>query len=182
MYSGEIQTHDLCNSRAVSYQLDNQDCPVAWGSSNPMCWQRLPLRWLRAYQPTVEITLASLGALRMQVVETYTLKDFFKYFKKKIPCIFGDTIKHSTESSCFDPGFNLSQIPAALDNWRQLKIVSFWYLEWYLTPVINAGLFIITWVDCNKVRVEQFRPRHNVFDLQSKFNWNGRWHQIEELH
>ena len=28
-YSGGIRTHDLCNSRAVSYQLDHRDCPVA---------------------------------------------------------------------------------------------------------------------------------------------------------
>ena len=33
-YSGGIQTHDPYNSRAVSYQLDNQDCPVARGSLN----------------------------------------------------------------------------------------------------------------------------------------------------
>ena len=28
-YSGGIRTHNLCNSRAVSYQLDYRDCPVA---------------------------------------------------------------------------------------------------------------------------------------------------------
>ena len=28
-YLGWIWTHDLCNSRAVSYQLDHRDCPVA---------------------------------------------------------------------------------------------------------------------------------------------------------
>ena len=33
-YSGGIRTHNLCNSRAVSYQLDHRDCPVARGSSN----------------------------------------------------------------------------------------------------------------------------------------------------
>ena len=27
-YSGGIQTHDRCNSRAVSYQLDHRDCTV----------------------------------------------------------------------------------------------------------------------------------------------------------
>ena len=32
-YLGGIRTHDLCNSRAVSYQLDYRDCPVARGSS-----------------------------------------------------------------------------------------------------------------------------------------------------
>ena len=32
-YSGGIQTHNLCNSRAVSYQLDHRDCQVARGSS-----------------------------------------------------------------------------------------------------------------------------------------------------
>ena len=31
-YLGGIWTHDLCNSRAVSYQLDHWDCPVARGS------------------------------------------------------------------------------------------------------------------------------------------------------
>ena len=41
-YSGGIQNHDLCNSRAVSYQLDYRDCPVAGGSSNPMFKQ-----WVR---------------------------------------------------------------------------------------------------------------------------------------
>ena len=35
-YSGGIRTHDLCNSRAVSYQLDHRDCPVARGSLSPM--------------------------------------------------------------------------------------------------------------------------------------------------
>ena len=35
-YSGGIRTHDPCNSRAMSYQLDHRDCPVARGSSNPM--------------------------------------------------------------------------------------------------------------------------------------------------
>ena len=33
--SGGIRTHDPCNSRAVSYQLDYRGCPVARGSSNP---------------------------------------------------------------------------------------------------------------------------------------------------
>ena len=33
-YSGGIRTHDPCNSRAVSYQLDHRDCPVARGGSN----------------------------------------------------------------------------------------------------------------------------------------------------
>ena len=28
-HSSGIQTHDLCNSRAVSYQLDHRDCPAA---------------------------------------------------------------------------------------------------------------------------------------------------------
>ena len=31
-YSGGIRTHDPCNSRAVSYQLDYRGCPVARGS------------------------------------------------------------------------------------------------------------------------------------------------------
>ena len=31
-YSGGIRTHDPRNSRAVSYQLDYRDCPVARGS------------------------------------------------------------------------------------------------------------------------------------------------------
>ena len=44
-YSGGIRTHDPCNSRAVSYQLDYRDCPVARGSSNPMFWQRVPQRY-----------------------------------------------------------------------------------------------------------------------------------------
>ena len=35
-FSGWIPTHDPCNSRAVSYQLDCRDCPVARGSSNPI--------------------------------------------------------------------------------------------------------------------------------------------------
>ena len=39
-YSGGIRTHNLCNSRAVSYQLDYRDCPVARGSSNPMFQQQ----------------------------------------------------------------------------------------------------------------------------------------------
>ena len=34
-YSGGIRTHDPCNSRAVSYQLDYRGCPAARGSSNP---------------------------------------------------------------------------------------------------------------------------------------------------
>ena len=33
-YSGRIRTHDPCNSRAVSYQLDYRGCPAARGSSN----------------------------------------------------------------------------------------------------------------------------------------------------
>ena len=33
--SGGIRTHDSCNSRAVSYQLDYGGCQVARGSSNP---------------------------------------------------------------------------------------------------------------------------------------------------
>ena len=39
------RTHDPCNPRAVSYQLDYQDCPVARGSSNPMFWQRVLQRY-----------------------------------------------------------------------------------------------------------------------------------------
>ena len=35
-YSNGIWTLDLCDSRAVSYQLDHWDCPVARGSSNPL--------------------------------------------------------------------------------------------------------------------------------------------------
>ena len=34
--SGGIRTHDPCNSRAVSYQLDYRGCPAARGSSNPL--------------------------------------------------------------------------------------------------------------------------------------------------
>ena len=33
-YSGGIWTNDLRNFRAVSYQLDNRDCPVARGILN----------------------------------------------------------------------------------------------------------------------------------------------------
>ena len=44
-YSGVIRTHDPCNSRAVSYQLDYRGCPVARGSLNPMFWQRVPQRY-----------------------------------------------------------------------------------------------------------------------------------------
>ena len=33
-----FRTHDPCNSRAMSHQLDYQDCPVARGSSNPVFW------------------------------------------------------------------------------------------------------------------------------------------------
>ena len=35
-YSSGIRTHDPCNSRAVSYQLDYRGCPVARGSLNPL--------------------------------------------------------------------------------------------------------------------------------------------------
>ena len=42
-YSGGIRTHDPCNSRAVSYQLDYRGCPVARGSSTPMFLQRVLL-------------------------------------------------------------------------------------------------------------------------------------------
>ena len=35
-YSGGIRTKELCNYRAVSYQLDYRDCPVARGSMNPI--------------------------------------------------------------------------------------------------------------------------------------------------
>ena len=34
--------HDPCNSRALSDQLDHQDCPVDRGSLNPMFYQRVP--------------------------------------------------------------------------------------------------------------------------------------------
>ena len=46
-YSGRNRTHDPCNSRAVSYQLDYRGCPAARGSSNPMFWQRVPQRYNR---------------------------------------------------------------------------------------------------------------------------------------
>ena len=39
-YSGGIRTHNSCNSRAVSYQLDYRGGRPARGSSNPMFWQR----------------------------------------------------------------------------------------------------------------------------------------------
>ena len=36
-YSVGIRTHDCCKSRAVSYQLDHWDCPVARGILNRKC-------------------------------------------------------------------------------------------------------------------------------------------------
>ena len=65
-YSSGIRTHDLCNSRAVSYQLDHRDCPVARGSSNPHAAKNigfeLPLatwqsRWSSWYDTALEWTL-----------------------------------------------------------------------------------------------------------------------------
>ena len=31
LYSSGIRTHDLCNSRALSYKHDHRDCPAAIG-------------------------------------------------------------------------------------------------------------------------------------------------------
>ena len=54
--SSGIRTHDPCNSRAVSYQLDYRGCPVARGSLSPMFWQRVPQRYKRwiLLWPTVQ--------------------------------------------------------------------------------------------------------------------------------
>ena len=42
-HSGGILNNDPCNFRAVSYQLDYRDCPVARGSSNLVFWQQYKL-------------------------------------------------------------------------------------------------------------------------------------------
>ena len=77
-YSDGIQTHDPCNSRAVSYQLDYRDCPVARGSSNPMFWQWVPQWYNRCGNLT--FIIHSCGT-RCQN------KGFKKYKNKKIKCI-----------------------------------------------------------------------------------------------
>ena len=41
--------HNLCNSRAVSYQLDHRDCPVARGSSNPTFYQWVSQQFISNY-------------------------------------------------------------------------------------------------------------------------------------
>ena len=41
-YLGGIRTHDPCNSRAVSCQLDYRGCPVARGSLNPVLVRVVP--------------------------------------------------------------------------------------------------------------------------------------------
>ena len=46
-YSGGIRTHDPCNSRAVSHQLDYRGCLVARGSLNAMFRQLVPQRYKR---------------------------------------------------------------------------------------------------------------------------------------
>ena len=99
-YSVGIRTHDLCNSGAVSYQLDYRDCPVSRVSLNPMFWQRVPQRYIRCLKLHQRLRVLTLVFYPLKLAKWS--KCFILHRYASVDCLMVSQYEQRSDTLCLN--------------------------------------------------------------------------------